>query len=61
MQQAFLNALVAISICLHALQANGQEVVADPADDVAQIKAAVESYVAAFNSKDAEKLAAEAA
>ncbi len=34
----------------------GQDAVAEPADETAKIEAAIESYIAAFNARDVEKL-----
>jgi uncharacterized protein (TIGR02246 family) len=55
MRIKFSQAVILVAFCCFGWTANGQEVATEP-DDTASIKAAIQSYVAAFNSKDVDKL-----
>ncbi len=57
MQHKFGKAFVVLWLCATGLAASGQDVATESNDDTAKIKAAIQSYVTAFNARDAKKLA----
>ena len=57
MQHWFGKVFVVLWLCATGLAANGQDAPTESNDDTALIKAAIQSYVTAFNARDAKKLA----